>query len=353
MSVSVEGMYIIRFASTALQENWYLIMLYVPVLNLDNQPLMPTNQFRAERWILSKKATPFWQKGVFCVRLNVKTKEDKQPIVVGIDPGSKKEGFTVKSEAHTFLNIQADAVTWVKDAVETRRNMRRKRRYRKCPCRQPRFNRAKSNFLAPSSKARWQWKLRILNWLKRLFPISHIIVEDIKAKTTGKPKWDKSFSPLEVGKQWFYSFFPNLTLKQGYETKELRDSLRLKKTSNKLSKSFDAHCVDSWVLANHIVGGHTQPDNKNILYLKPLRFYRRQLHILQPNKGGIRKTYGGTMSMGLKRGSLVKHLKLGLVYVGGSSKNKISLHDMEGKRIGQSFKVEDCKFLTYSNWIFN
>lgn len=57
--------------------------------------------------------------------------------------------------------------------------------------------------------------------------------------------------------------------------------------------------------------------------------------------------------MGLKRGSLVKHLELGLTYVGGTSNKRISLHDVSsGKRLGRSFKVEDCKFLSYSSWIF-
>lgn len=327
-------------------------MIHVPVLNLDNQPLMPTTNWRAARWITSGKATGFFKKGVFCVRLNVKTEENKQNIAVGIDPGSKKEGFTIKSKSHTYLNIQADAVTWVKDAVETRRNARRSRRYRKTPCRQPRFNKSKG-CLPPSTKARWQWKLRILNWLYKLYPISHVIVEDIKAKSIGKKKWDKSFGPLQTGKNWFYSFIPNLTLKQGWETKELRDKFGLKKTSNKLSKSFDAHCVDSWVLANDVVGGHIEPDNKEILYLRPLRFHRRQLHAFCPRKGGERRLYGGTMSMGLKRGSLVKHSVRGLVYVGGTSKSRISLYDMNCERLGRSFKVEDCKFLTYNSWTFN
>ncbi len=103
-------------------------MFFVPVFNLNNEPLMPTTILRASKWIKSGKATGFWKKGVFCVRLNVKTLEHKQDIVIGVDPGSKKEGFTVKSNSHTFLNIQADAVDWVKDAVETRRNMRRRKR---------------------------------------------------------------------------------------------------------------------------------------------------------------------------------------------------------------------------------
>ncbi len=111
--------------------------------------------------------------------------------------------------------------------------------------------------------------------------------------------------------------------------------------------------MDSWVLANYIVGGHTKPDNKDILYLSPLRFHRRQLHKLRPSKGGKRHNYGGTMSLGLKRGSLVKHKDRGLVYVGGSSKGKISLHSIsDGKRLGQSFGVNDCKFLSYNSWKF-
>ena len=55
--------------------------------------------------------------------------------------------------------------------------------------------------------------------------------------------------------------------------------------------------------------------------------------------------------MGLKRGSFVSHLKYGLSFVGGTSKNRISLHNIEnGKRLTQDAKVEDCKFLTYSSW---
>ncbi len=133
----------------------------------------------------------------------------------------------------------------------------------------------------------------------------------------------------------------------------MRNELGLIKSKSKLSKSFDAHCVDSWVLANSIVGGHNIPDNKKILYLKPLRFHRRQLYVFCPIEGGIVKKYGGTMSMGLKRGSLVKHKKYGLTYIGGTSKSRISLHSVvTGKRLGTHLKVEDCKFRTYNSWIF-
>ena len=106
------------------------------------------------------------------------------------------------------------------------------------------------------------------------------------------------------------------------------------------------------MLANYIVGGHVKPENKEIHRMVPLNYYRRQLHMLKFDKGGIRKRYGGTMSMGLKRGSLVKHKKFGVVYVGGSMDNKISLHDFKtGKRFTQSAKLEDIIFLSYNYWI--
>jgi hypothetical protein len=300
------------------------------------------------------KATPFWKKGVFCVRLNVRpSSEEKQPIAVGIDPGSKKEGFTVKSKAHTYLNVQADAVTWVKDSVETRRGMRKARRFRKTPFRAQRKNRARGG-IPPSTKARWQWKLRLSNWLSKLYPITQFVVEDIKARSGGRKKWDTIFGTLQVGKNWFYGELSKLApveLKQGWETKELRDQLGLKKTSRKLAEVFEAHCVDSWVLANWSVGGHAKPDNTRILCVAPVRLHRRQLHVMKPSKGGLRRTYGGTRSLRFKRGSLVKHPKYGVAYVGGTSKERITLHSTEtGKRLCRNAKVRDSNFLAYTSW---
>jgi hypothetical protein len=320
--------------------------LFVPVVSAVGSPLMPCHPARARELVRKGRAIRRFSKGIFYVKLLDRQEGDVQSIAVGIDPGSKKEGFTVKSAEHTYLNIQADAVTWVKDAVETKRIMRRNRRQRKTPCRQNRMNRSRG-CLPPSTKARWQWKLRIAKVLSNLFPVDCFVVEDIKAKTTEKRKWDVSFSPLETGKKWFYSALRNI----GEVELKQRNQLGLKKSKNKLDNSFAAHCVDSWVLANSWVGGNTEPDNKNMLLIAPIQLHRRQLHVLQPNKGGIRKPYGSTRSLGFKRGSLVNHPKYGICYVGGTSNNRVSLHSqVTGKRFCQKAKVEDCRFLTYNSW---
>lgn len=314
---------------------------------------MPCHPVRARELVRKGKAIRRFNRGLFFIRLLDRVDGDVQPIAVGIDPGSKKEGLTVKSDSHTYLNIQADAVTWVSDAVKARREMRKGRRFRKTPCRANRHNRARGG-IPPSTKARWQWKLRLCRWLSGLYPVAAFVVEDIKARTTGKRRWDTSFSPLQVGKDWFYGQLAKLAtlyLKSGWETKELRDTLGLKKTKEKTAEVFEAHCVDSWVLANCWTGGHTKPDNTRLLCITPLRFHRRQLYRLQPERGGIRKPYGGTRSYGFKRGSLVKHPKFGLAYIGGWLKDKVSLHSTaSGMRLTQTAKPSDCVFLTFNSW---
>ena len=328
--------------------------MFVFVVDKNNKPLMPTSPSRARRWIRDGKATPFWKRGFFCIRLNFDPSgENTDLVAVGIDPGSKKEGFTVKSQAHTYINLHTDAVTGVKGAVETRREMRRGRRFRKTPCRANRKNRKRGG-LPPSTKARWQWKLRIIRHLKKIIPIHEFVVEDIKAATKGQRRWDKSFSPLQIGKQWFYDQLEQIGfvhLLEGWQTKDLRDTHGLSKTKSKMAPVFEAHCVDSWVLANWLVGGHTKPDNTELKFVVPLQFHRRQLHRLQPEKGGCRRPYGSTRSLGFTRGSLVKHPKYGVAYIGGNSKDRISLHGIKtGKRLTQGAKPADCKLLTYNSW---
>jgi hypothetical protein len=328
---------------------------FVPVVSTSGKRLMPTSNKKADRLIRQGRALRRFDRGLFHIQLTDRADGYTQPLAVGIDPGSKKEAITVKSTAHTYLNIQADAVTWVKEAEATRTTMRRARRGRKTPYRPMRTNRRQRQFkLPPSTRARWGWKLRLVNWLCRYYPITAFVVEDIQAVTKpGKRRWNQSFSPLEVGKQWFYQHLRqrgSVELIKGHETAEARYALGLKKAKQKLSDAFEAHCVDSWVLANLWVGGHRAPDNTAMLYIVPLRFHRRQLHLLQPAPGGVRRRYGGMNSLGFKRGSWVSHPRYSVCYVGGTTGNMISLHELQtGKRIAK-VKPATLQLLTRSSW---
>jgi len=323
----------------------------------NGQALMPTTPQRARLLIASRQATPFIHKGVFCIRLNRAPSDNKiQPITIGVDPGSKKEGLSITTKKKTVLNIQLDAVTWVKDALESRRNARRARRQRNTPCRKNKYlNCSDKEWLPPSTKARWQVKLNLIKSMKQIFPISTAVIEDIKAVTKpDKKKWNVSFSPLEVGKKWFYSQLEslglNVILLQGFETSSLRKQHGFSKNSNKLSNVWDAHCVDSWVLASSQMKSLPSID-KSMLLIKPMQFHRRQLHVFQPAKGGIRRSYGSTRSIGFRRGSIVSHPKYGVCTIGGTSKNKISLHSLTtGKRLTQSASHSDITFKSFNNY---
>ncbi len=332
--------------------------MFVPVVDKNQKPLMPTKPSRAKKWIKSGKATPFWRNGVFCVRLNKNPSENhSQDIAIGVDPGSKKEGFTVKSESHTYLNIQADAHNQVSRKVAKRKELRRSRRSRKCPNRKNRTNRlANTERIPAGTRARWDWKLRILDWLSKLYPVTHVCVEDIKAQTKQyQKKWNTSFSPLQVGKDWFYSEVKKrwklLTL-QGYETKEIRDRLGLKKSTKKLAETFDAHCVDSWCLAYHTVGGDAIVDNTSIFCISPIPIARRNLHREVPKKGGMRSRYGGTiLKNGLVKNTLVKHAKYGLTRLAGiNSKGLFSIYSLDGKRLTTGAKQKEFTVLRKLNF---
>lgn len=318
---------------------------------------MPTRASRARRWVKQQKATSFWLNGVWCVRLKLEpSARNKQEVIVGIDPGSKREAYTVASKTHTYANFLCDAVDWVKEAVEIRRNLRRIRRYRKTPCRQNRKNRAKGK-LAPSTKARWQLKLRVVNQLRKMYPITGYAVEDVAAKTKeGQDRWNTAFSPLQVGKVWMEGELKKLgkvTFKKGYETAELRKKFRLVKARDKMALRFASHNVDSWVLAKGALG-QTQgkPENLRIIHCRPLQFRRRSLHLQNPAPGGVRRSHGGTLSMGFKRGSLVKHPKHGISTVGGTMDGRVSLHRLDGKRLCQNAKPKDLRFLKRCSMLF-
>jgi len=79
-------------------------------------------------------------------------------------------------------------------------------------------------------------------------------------------------------------------------------------------------------------------------------FKRRQLHVQNYLKGDLRKEYGGTISLEIPRGALVRHPKFGLAHIGGTSKGRISLHCLEGKRLTQSAKKEDLTILSINKW---
>jgi hypothetical protein len=322
---------------------------------------MPCHPAHARLLLKSGKARPKRNKlGLFYVQLCHEVAPDNQPLVAGIDPGSKYEGFSVVGTKETVLNLMVEAPDHVKKAVETRRTLRRARRKRQWR-RPKRFKNRLSGKkrLPPSTRSRWEAKARVIAHLLAVLPLTDVVVEDVQAVTRkGKKgqspnKWNGAFSPVQVGKDHLSQLLRHLGLTvhllEGWQTKELREKHGLKKTKSKSQQSFESHAVDAWVLAASMSGAE-HPTCTRLWYVVPAILHRRQLHRLQAEKGGQRKPYGGTRSLGLKRGTLVRHPKYGLCTVGGFDRKKqtISLHEYRtNKRLTQGAKVEQCRVLTW------
>jgi hypothetical protein len=83
-------------------------MQRVPVLHKDGTPLMPCKPAKARKLILLHKAVKRWtreglpvrgtQAGVFYIQLTFETSKHIQPMCLGIDPGTKFDGYAVVTE---------------------------------------------------------------------------------------------------------------------------------------------------------------------------------------------------------------------------------------------------------------
>ncbi|MBD2174985.1 RRXRR domain-containing protein (plasmid) [Anabaena sp. FACHB-709] len=351
----------------------------VPVVDKNHQPLMPTTPARARKWVESGKAVKRTSDcGQFYVQLTGEPSgRATQDIVIGIDPGKKFSGIGVQSAkftlytAHLILPFQT-----VRDRMDARRLMRRGRRGRridrkvnflKRAHRQKRFDNRRQGKLPPSIRANRQLELRIVSELCKIYPISEIRYEYVRADvdlTSGRKKArsGKGFSAVMVGQKWMLKQleqFAPVAKVEGYQTASTRKYLGLTKNSSDKSKSeFNTHAVDGVAIAATAfveyrqyhtvkVNGGDWFGNVVITFalFKLIRrppYSRRQLHLMVPAKSGVRRKYGGsTTRHGLRKGDLVTSPK-GIGYVSGDTEKQVSVSDANWKRLGQiaSSKVQ-------------
>lgn len=321
---------------------------------------MPCHPARARKLVAKGKAVKKFKHQFFYLQLTEREDGDVQDVAVGIDPGSMREAYTVMSDKRTFVNIQTHAVNgkMIKKATEARAGARRARRSRHTPFRPPRFsNRRRTDWLPPSTKARWQRKLNLVVFLSHLYPIVHIAIEDVSVELKqGEKRRIAGFSPIQAGKYWLYKRLEQLgyaiSKYRGIETASFRKQLGLEKTKQKLANVFAAHCVDSWVLANAVTGGRVKPDLTSIVEIVHHQFTRRQLHRFNPTQGGERSRYGGTLSLGIRKGTLCTWKGNGPYFVGGNNGvDRLSLHSAShGTRVTQKAKVSDIQLIAHCPW---
>ena len=151
-------------------------MSKVFVLDTNKQPLNPIHPGRARMLLSQGKAAVFRRYPFTLILKQEVLNPSVEPLRIKIDPGAKTSGIAL-------VNDTTGEVVWVaelqhrgfqiRDALTSRRQLRRSRRNRKTRYRKPRFlNRTRPNgWLPPSLNSR---VANILTWVKRLSSLCQI-----------------------------------------------------------------------------------------------------------------------------------------------------------------------------------
>lgn len=195
-------------------------MVRVPVVSQEGKPLMPTKSSRARRWVKEGKAVGKWSDiGIYYVQLINSAGNETQIVVAGVDPGKSYAGIGVQSAKFTLVRLHLILPFGrVKQRMEQRRMLRRSRRSRRINRklsfklrnhRQVRFNNRKQSKVPPSIKASRQLELRVVRELSKIFPLTAIGYERVRADVDRtkrkKAKSGKGFSPVMSGQLWAIS----------------------------------------------------------------------------------------------------------------------------------------------------
>ena len=177
----------------------------VYVQSITGQPLMPTKRCGKVRRLLKSGRAKVVRRCPFTIQLTYESGTETQPIVLGVDAGSKHVGFSACTEKEELYSAEMRPRNDVVDLLSDRRQYRRERRSRKTRYREARFdNRVHSKpegWLAPSVEVKIQEHITCINRIMEILPITEVIVETAEFDTQ-RLKAQEEGRPLPVGKDY-------------------------------------------------------------------------------------------------------------------------------------------------------
>jgi hypothetical protein len=311
------------------------------VLGFDGEPLTPTTNTKARKLLKGKQAKPKWNKfGQFGIQMLVKTRKEKPKTILGIDNGTKFEGYTVSTDKENNFAVMwklPDKKKLVKKLKE-RRILRRARRQRNCRRRKCRFQNRKETFIAPSQKQIIDSRLKCMKELCKCYAFDNVAIEDVRFNHRDK-KWGRNFTAVEIGKTIIDNFFINKGIKidkfLGHQTQELRKKFGYHKTHSDKSKvDFRTHCSDALAISTEVLDNGFIPPSDNFIYVDDnYRCIRRRLHDSQYSKGNIRYPFSTGNFKGIRKGTIIG-FEGGYGQLVGGTKEQCWYQDFEmrGKR---------------------
>ena len=169
----------------------------VYVISRLGHPLMPCSPAKA-RHLLDDKKAKVVKRTPFTIKLLYGSTEYTQPVILGVDAGSKTIGVSASTTKEELFAAEVLPRNDVVENLSTRREFRCARRNRTTRYRKPRFdNRVHSKnkgWLAPSVEVKIQEHITSIKRVCAILPISKVVVETaefdlqlLKAVQDGKP----------------------------------------------------------------------------------------------------------------------------------------------------------------------
>jgi len=148
--------------------------VYVFVLNMRGQPLMPTSPRKA-RLLLKNKKAKVVKRCPYTIQLNYPTGENKQPIKLGIDSGYEHVGLSATTDKKELFSADVTLRTDIPDKMTEKAMYRKGRRNRNTRYREPRWlNRGiPEGWLAPSIQHKLDSHVRLIDNIKQILPINN------------------------------------------------------------------------------------------------------------------------------------------------------------------------------------
>ncbi|CDM93067.1 RNA-guided endonuclease IscB [Limnospira indica] len=155
---------------------------HIFVLDTNRKPLTPCKPGVARSLLKAGKASVF-RRYPFTIILNKEVDANPEPLELKLDPGSKVTGIALKQGNHIIFAAELQhRGQQIKEALLSRRQLRRSRRNRKTRYRPARFlNRTRSKgWLAPSLQHRVDTLMTWVHRFRRLAPVGRITQELVR-----------------------------------------------------------------------------------------------------------------------------------------------------------------------------
>lgn len=154
----------------------------VYVLNMDGQPLMPTNRYGRVKHLLKSGRANVVKCCPFTIKLMEENTNYTQKLTLGVDTGSGTIGTAVSKENGDIVYMSEVMVrNDITDKMTQRAKYRRNRRNRKTRYRKARFlnrgNSIKNNRFSPTMRSKFHSHVKEIEYIKSILPITKMVLE--------------------------------------------------------------------------------------------------------------------------------------------------------------------------------